>query len=122
MAVASEQWLVGTKARAIRTSLLATSHCLCALLSLLSGCQSPLPQSISTSSAAASGQFSDVSDAAGIRFVHRNGAFGKKWMPETVGSGCAFLDIDNDGWEDILLVNSGSFSGVQVFRRIRPFT
>ena len=87
-----------------------------ALLPLLAGCQSSFPQSLSASSAAASVQFSDVTDAAGIRFVHRNGAVGKKWMPETTGSGCAFLDTDNDGWEDILLVNSGSFSGVQAFR------
>jgi enediyne biosynthesis protein E4 len=83
-----------------------------ALLLLLAGCQSSSPQSLSASSAAASVQFRDVTDAAGIHFVHRNGAFGKKWMPETTGSGCAFLDIDSDGWEDILLVNSGSISGV----------
>src|SRR5439155_16509059 len=68
-----------------------------ALLPLLAGCHSSFPQSLSASSAAAAAQFSDVTDAAGIRFVHRNGALGKKWMPETTGSGCAFLDIDNDG-------------------------
>ena len=43
---------------------------------------------------------------AGIRFKHNNGAFGKKYLPETIGAGCAFIDYDNDGWQDILLVNS----------------
>jgi len=55
--------------------------------------------------------FTDVTAAAGIRFKHNNGAFGKKYLPETLGSGCAFLDFDNDGWQDILLVNSKSFTG-----------
>ena len=50
--------------------------------------------------------FADVTAAAGIKFTHTNGAFGKKFLPETLGSGCAFLDYDNDGWQDILLINS----------------
>src|SRR5881397_3144964 len=51
-------------------------------------------------------EFTDVTAKAGIHFKHNTGAFGKKYLPETVGSGCAFLDYDNDGWQDILLVNS----------------
>ncbi len=51
-------------------------------------------------------QFTDVTAQAGIKFKHNSGAFGKKYLPETVGAGCAFLDYDNDGWQDILLVNS----------------
>ncbi len=51
-------------------------------------------------------EFNDVTTQAGIRFKHNSGAFGKKYLPETIGSGCAFLDYDNDGWQDILLVNS----------------
>jgi len=51
-------------------------------------------------------EFTDVTSEAGIRFKHNNGAFGKKYLPETIGSGGAFLDYDNDGWQDILLVNS----------------
>jgi hypothetical protein len=54
--------------------------------------------------------FTDVTSEAGIRFRHNNGAFGKKYLPETNGSGCAFLDYDNDGWQDVLLVNSNSFA------------
>ncbi|HEY6805602.1 MAG TPA: CRTAC1 family protein [Pyrinomonadaceae bacterium] len=51
-------------------------------------------------------EFTDVSAEAGIRFKHNSGAFGKKYLPETIGSGCAFIDYDNDGWQDIILVNS----------------
>jgi hypothetical protein len=54
--------------------------------------------------------FTDVTSQAGIRFKHNNGSFGKKYLPETNGSGCAFLDYDNDGWQDILLINSTSFA------------
>jgi hypothetical protein len=55
--------------------------------------------------------FEDVTRSAGIHFVHNNGAFGRKWLPETMGSGVAFLDYDNDGWQDILLVNGTDFPG-----------
>jgi len=55
--------------------------------------------------------FEDVTAAAGIHFIHNNGAFGKKWLPETMGSGVAFLDYDNDGWQDILLVNGADWPG-----------
>jgi hypothetical protein len=50
-------------------------------------------------------KFTDITRQAGIRFVHNNGNSGKKWLPETLGSGCAFLDVDGDGWQDILLIN-----------------
>jgi hypothetical protein len=50
-------------------------------------------------------EFRDVTAAAGIKFVHNNGAFGKKYLPETLGPGVAFIDYDNDGWPDIFLVN-----------------
>src|SRR5215510_3222489 len=55
--------------------------------------------------------FTDVTAAAGIRFTHNNGAFGKKYLPETLGAGCAFLDYDNDGWQDLLLINSTNWPG-----------
>ena len=51
-------------------------------------------------------QFTDVTTQAGITFKHNNGAFGKKYLPETMGSGACFIDYDNDGYQDILLVNS----------------
>ena len=56
-------------------------------------------------------QFTDVTSQAGIHFKHNSGAFGKKFLPETVGSGCAFIDYDNDGWQDILLINSTNWPG-----------
>src|ERR1041384_538317 len=51
--------------------------------------------------------FTDVTAAAGIRWVHDNAMSPERYLPETVGAGCAFLDYDNDGWMDIYLVNSG---------------
>jgi hypothetical protein len=50
--------------------------------------------------------FTDVTSEAGISFRHNSGAFGKKYLPETMGAGAAFLDYDNDGLLDILFVNS----------------
>jgi len=50
--------------------------------------------------------FTDVTAQAGIRFVHNSGRAGKKYLPETLGSGCAFFDANGDGWPDILLINS----------------
>jgi hypothetical protein len=55
--------------------------------------------------------FEDITAAAGIRFAHNSGAFGKKWLPETMGSGVAFLDYDKDGWQDVLLVNGVDWPG-----------
>ena len=55
--------------------------------------------------------FRDITVQAGIRFTHNNGAFGKKWLPETMGPGCAFIDYDNDGWPDILLINGQDWRG-----------
>jgi len=55
--------------------------------------------------------FSDVTHAAGIDFRHNSGAYGGKLLPETLGSGCAFLDYDGDGWQDILLINSMDWPG-----------
>lgn len=51
--------------------------------------------------------FLDATAAAGIHFKHQRGASEKKHIIETFGSGCAFLDYDNDGWLDILLINGG---------------
>jgi enediyne biosynthesis protein E4 len=54
--------------------------------------------------------FTDVTTAAGIRFVHNSGRAGKKYLPETLGSGGAFFDADGDGWPDVFLVNSKDWS------------
>jgi len=51
-------------------------------------------------------EFKDITSQAGIRFKHNSGAFGKKYLPETMGSGACFIDYDNDEWQDIYIVNS----------------
>jgi hypothetical protein len=56
-------------------------------------------------------RFTDITAAAGIDFVHVNGRYGEKLMPETIGSGAAFIDYDNDGDQDLLLVNSSEWPG-----------
>jgi hypothetical protein len=56
-------------------------------------------------------EFRDVTKQAGIHFKHNSGAFGKKYLPETMGSGVCVLDYDNDGWQDILFVNSMNWPG-----------
>ena len=55
--------------------------------------------------------FREITAQAGIHFVHNNGAFGQRWLPETMGPGCAFIDYDNDGYPDILLVNGTDWPG-----------
>ncbi len=56
-------------------------------------------------------QFTDVTEEAGIDFVHYNGAAGNKWMPETIGSGGGFFRYDDDPWPDLFLVNSTNWQG-----------
>ncbi len=55
--------------------------------------------------------FRDVTQKSGIHFTHNNGAFGRKFLPETLGPGVAFIDYDNDGWPDIFLVNGMDWPG-----------
>ncbi|HTQ54795.1 MAG TPA: CRTAC1 family protein [Bryobacteraceae bacterium] len=50
--------------------------------------------------------FTDVTASAGIRFKHNSGRTGKKYLPETMGSGVAWIDVDGDGWPDLLFINS----------------
>jgi hypothetical protein len=56
-------------------------------------------------------QLVDVTSSAGLQFRHNSGAYGGKLLPETMGSGCAFIDYDGDGWQDILLVNGRDWPG-----------
>jgi hypothetical protein len=54
-------------------------------------------------------RFADVTAAAGIHFTHNAGHSGKKWLPETMGSGVAMFDADGDGWLDVLFLNGKDF-------------
>lgn len=51
-------------------------------------------------------QFTDITASSGIKFTHNSGRAGKKFLPETLGAGGAFFDADQDGWSDVILVNS----------------
>jgi enediyne biosynthesis protein E4 len=70
----------------------------------------PTPLSVQTSPSPRF-RLVDVTAKAGLDFRHNNGAYGGKLLPETLGSGCAFLDYDGDGWQDILLVNGTDWPG-----------
>ena len=76
-----------------------------AMASVLSGQASTSPPESSPVT------FRDITQKAGIHFVHNNAAFGKKYLPETMGPGVAFIDYDNDGWQDIFLVNGTDWPG-----------
>lgn len=56
-------------------------------------------------------RYTDITAAAGIDFVHNNGARGQKYLPETMGSGAAFIDYDGDGWADVFLANGVDWPG-----------
>ena len=73
----------------------------------------PLLRALTTPAGAPSPgfRFTDVTAPAGLQFQHNSGAFGGKFLPETLGSGCAFLDYDRDGWQDILLINGADWPG-----------
>ncbi len=85
-------------------------HAVTALLGLFSSISfwgiRPLPQSLPAGEV--SSPFLDVTAAAGIEFKHQRGASEKKHLIETMGSGCAFLDYDSDGFLDVLLINGGT--------------
>jgi len=70
-----------------------------------------MPQPQKESASALAFKLADVTASAGIQFGHNSGAYGGKLLPETLGSGCAFLDYDADGWQDILLVNGMDWPG-----------
>ncbi len=69
------------------------------------------PRLLAAANPAPARHYANITQQSGIHFIHNNGAFGKKFLPETMGSGCAFIDYDNDGNQDILLINGMDFPG-----------
>jgi len=70
-----------------------------------------LPRDLIAQAPAPGFRLVDVTAAAGLDFRHNSGAYGGRLLPETLGGGCAFLDYDNDGWQDILLVSCMDWPG-----------
>ncbi|HVF60188.1 MAG TPA: CRTAC1 family protein [Thermoanaerobaculia bacterium] len=56
-------------------------------------------------------RFTDVTAASGIKFTHNTGAFGKKWLPETMGPGVVLFDANGDDRLDVLFLNGRNFPG-----------
>src|SRR5207302_7284128 len=85
----------------------AVAHFLVSLL-ILSGSAGAQTTASSTTRVPDRVVFREVSSQeSGISWVHDNARSPEHYLPETVGGGCAFIDYDNDGWPDILFVNSG---------------
>ena len=98
------------------------------LAALVAGCGPRAKNDSSAGTPAASGaaaaaasnasvSFAEVAVASGIDFTHNTGAFGKKWLPETMGSGCAWIDYDTDGDPDAFLISGKDFDGHPTGRR-----
>ncbi len=96
------------RAQRIRPTVLASIG-LTVLLSV-AGCHSPTNTDPQPTPAPPNVTFEDVTQRSALVFTQTNGAAGDKLLPEAMGSGCAFLDFDNDGWQDILLVNGKSWT------------
>lgn len=64
-------------------------------------------------------RFANVAKTVGIDAVHVNGASPEKYLAETMGSGAALLDFDDDGWLDLFVVDGGSLADPTVAARAR---
>jgi hypothetical protein len=86
--------------------LKGTIFLLAALLALSTSAESTTPHAPAKAGPVVT--FEEINaKASGITWVHNNARSMERYLPETVGAGCAFFDYDNDGWMDIYLVNSG---------------
>jgi hypothetical protein len=99
-------------------SRLRTGFLLAACLLPGCGAERPEPAASGTPAAAAAAapaaeaaRFTEVAREVGIDFVHNDGATGRKWLPETMGSGCAWVDYDGDGDPDALLLSGRNWPG-----------
>ncbi|MES1242000.1 MAG: CRTAC1 family protein [Acidobacteriota bacterium] len=71
----------------------------------------PAPSQPAPSQETPAARFFDVTEAAGIAWTHNNGAFGQRWLPETLGPGVIVLDANGDQRPDLLFINGRSFPG-----------
>jgi len=82
-------------------------------LMILGGCTSDsttsVANSVPTDTTITSIKFTEITDEAGLTFKHESGAYGEFFMPETMGSGVAFIDYNNDHYQDIILVGGGAW-------------
>ena len=69
--------------------------------------------------AGAAGRFVNIAQQAGIDFEHQSGAEGQRYLPETYGSGVAFIDVDRDGFMDVYLVNAGRLPQLSNVKKVR---
>ncbi len=98
-----------TRCKRLRGRALAVACAIAVPLGLIAQARPAPPAQAGPAATAVT--FTDVTRSAGITFRHNNGAFGRKYLPETMGSGVAFLDIDADGWQDVFFVNATRFPG-----------
>ncbi len=101
----------------MRRLILAILLLLCLLNAL--GCDSEGRRAAGINRTVQRALFKDVSAPAGIRFTHSNGESGKFYFLELTPAGCAFFDFDNDGWLDILLIQSGPSDPIPQLGRLR---
>src|SRR5262245_16218336 len=95
--------------RAIKEPFNRAPLCLCVFVSLCF--LSVITITLLAQPSATTIQFTDVTKSAGITFTHYTGAFGKKYLPETLGPGVAFIDYDGDGWQDLFFTNGKDWPG-----------
>ena len=96
----------GSAAPSQRTALVAAARAVVCILVLV-----PVLPCVARDEDIPLAKFTDVTSQAGIHFIHVNGAYGDKLLPETMGGGVAFLDFDNDGKQDLLFINSSYWPG-----------
>ncbi|MFK7844797.1 MAG: CRTAC1 family protein [Rhodothermales bacterium] len=96
--------------RSVLCKLMIIGLALCTLMAC--NTDSGISENLAPSSPAETLTFADLSETAGLSgFQHITGAEGDKYFPEAMGAGAAFIDYNNDGWQDILLVGGGRWEG-----------